>query len=97
MTMVDYDVVQVCELVGTYVLNNLSKKYSKGNFGLYSDDILAILKYKCGPQSEQVKKSISKEFKEHELDIIIQRNMKLVNSLEVTFNLNDGTYKHHEK
>ena len=54
-------------------------------------------KNKSGPQSEQVKKNIQKTFKEHGLDIIIQCNMKTVNYLDVTFNLNDGTYKLYTK
>ena len=57
------------------------------------EDGLTVLKNESGPQSEHVKKIIRKIFKEHELDIIIQCNMKIVNYLDVTFNLNDGTYK----
>ena len=53
---------EVCELVGTYMLNVLSKKYNKNDFGLYRDDGLAVLKNKSGPQSEQVKKNIQKIF-----------------------------------
>ena len=83
------DGAEVCELVGTYMLNLLSKKYNKNDFGLYRDDGLVVLKNKSGPQSEQVKKNIQKIFKEHGLDIIIQCNM----NLDVTFNLNDGPYK----
>ena len=75
------------------MLNLLSKKYNKNDLGLYRDDGLVVLKNKSGPQSEQVKKNIQKIFKGHELDIIIQRNMKIVNYIDVTFNLNDGTYE----
>ena len=52
---------------------------------------------KSGPQSEQGKKNIQKIFKDHGLDIIIQCNMKVVNYLDVTFNLSDGTYKPYTK
>ena len=62
-----------------------------------SENGLAVLKNKSGPQSEQVKKNIQKIFKEHELDIIIQCNMKIVYYLDVTFNLNDRTYKPYTK
>ena len=78
-------------------INVLSKKYDKNDFGLYRDDGLAVLKNKSGPQSEQVKKNIQKIFKEQGLDIIIQCNMKVVNYLDVTFNLNDRTYKPYTK
>ena len=92
-----YDGAEVCELVGRYILNVLSKKYNKKNFGLYQDDGLAVLKNKSGLQSGQVKKNIQKIFKEHGLDISIKCNMKVVNYLDVTFNLNDGTYKPYTK
>ena len=81
MSMVAYDGAVVCELVGTYMLNVLSKKYSKSDFGLYRDGGSAALKKKSELQSEQVKKNIQKIFKDHGLDIIIQCNMKVVNYL----------------
>ena len=64
---------------------------------LYRDDGFAVLKNKSGLQSEQVKKNIHKIFKEHGLDINIQCNIKIVNYLDVTFNLNDGTYHPYTK
>ena len=85
MSIGAYDGAEVFELVSTYMLYVLSKKYSKNHFGLYRDDGLAVLKNKSGPQSEQVKKNIQKIFKEHGLDIIIQCNMKVVNYLDLTY------------
>ena len=92
-----YDGAKVCELVGIYMLHLLSRRYNKNDFVLYREKGLAVLKNKNGPQSEQVKKNIQKVFKKHGLDIIIQCNMKIVNYLDVTFNLNDGTYKPYKK
>ena len=92
-----YDGAEVCELVGTYTLNLLSKKYSKNNFVLYYDDGFAVLKNKSGLQSEQIKKNIHKIFKEHGLDINIQYNIKIVNYLDVTFNLKDIAYHPYTK
>ena len=71
------------------------KNTKKNDLGLYQDDGLALLKNRSGPQSEKVKKNIQKIFKGHGLDIII--NMKVVNYLDVTFSLNDGTYKPYTK
>ena len=79
------------------MLSLLSKKYNKNDFGLYPDDGLTVFKDKTGLQSEQVKKNIQKVFKEHGLDIIIQCNMKIVCYLDVTFSLNDKTYKPYTK
>ena len=92
-----YNGAEVCQLVGTYLLNILSKKCNKNDLGLYRDDGLAVLKNKSGPQSEQVKRHMQKIFKEHGLDIVIQCNMKVVNYLDVIFNLNDGIYKLYAK
>ena len=52
-----YDRPEVRELVGTCLLNLLSKK---NNLQVYGDDGLTILK-NCGPQSEQVKRKTSKK------------------------------------
>ena len=93
MSMGAYDGAELCELVGTYMLNVLSKKYNKNDFGLHRDEGLVVLKNKSGSKSEQVKKNIQKIFKEHGLDVTIQCNIKVVNYLDVTFNLNDGTYR----
>ena len=79
VTMGAYDGAEVCELVRTFLLYKLSLKYNKNNIGIYRDDGLAIFKNISGPKSEKVKKDIQKLFKENELDIIIQCNMKTVN------------------
>ena len=97
VSMCAYDGAEACELVGTYMLLLLSKKYNKNDFRIYRNDGLAILKNKSGPQSDQAKKNIQKIFKEHGLEIIIRCNRKIVNYLDVTFNLNDGTYEHYTK
>ena len=60
MSMGAYDGAEVCELVGTYMLNVLSKKYNKNNFELYRDDELTVLKNQSGPRSKQVMKNIQK-------------------------------------
>ena len=88
-----HDGAEMCQLVGTYMLNLLSKKYNKNDFALFCDVGLAVFENKRGPQLEQVKKNTKKIFKQHGLDIIIQSNMKIVNYSDVTFNLNDRTYK----
>ena len=63
VSMGTYDRAEVYELVGTYMLNLLSKKYNISDFTLYRDDGLAVLKNKSGPQSQQVKKNIQKNIK----------------------------------
>ena len=76
VTMGAYDGAEVCELVETYLLCKISLKYRRNEIGLYRDDGLAIFKNISGPKSEKVKKDIQKLFKENELDIVIQCNVK---------------------
>ena len=45
-----------------------------------------------GQQAEKRKKIIQKNFKDKGLQIIIKHNLKIVHYLDVTLNLNDGTY-----
>ena len=80
----------------TFLLNKISQKYNN-NIGLYRDDGLAVFKNKSGPESEKIKKELQKIFKENGLDIVIQCNIKIVNYLDVSLNLNDGTYRPYHK
>ena len=61
--------------------------------GLYRDDGLAFFKNKSGPESEKIKKSIQAVFRENQLKITIQWNLKIVYYLDVTFNLTDSSYR----
>ena len=70
-----------------------SEIYSKSDIGFYRDDGLAIFKNISGPKSEKIKKNIQKLFNENQLDIVIQCNMKTVNYLDVTLNLENSTYR----
>lgn len=92
VTMGSYDGAEICELVGLFLLNTLSEKYGKDNLGLYRDDGLALLQNTSGPQAERIKKDITQHFKKHGLNITIRTNLKIVDFLDVTLNLTDGTY-----
>ena len=73
-----YDGVEVCELVGNYLLYELSKLYEKNDIGLYLDNRLVVFKNKSGPELEKIKKSIQAIFWENKLKITIQCNLKIV-------------------
>ena len=45
---------------------------------------------------EKIKKRLQKLFKNNGLDVVIDSNLKIVNYLDVTFNLNDSTYRPYE-
>ena len=65
------DGAEVCELVGNYLLYELSKLYEKKDICLYRDDMLGGFKNKSGPEPEKIKKSIQAIFPENELKITI--------------------------
>ena len=79
------------------MLSLLGTRYDSKNIGLYRDDGLSIIRNVSGSDLEKIKKHIQKIFKEKKLDVIIECNTKIVNYLDVTFNLNDGTYKPYKK
>ena len=78
-------------------LSLIGNKYNPNNIGLYKDDGLAVFKNTSGPQSEKIKKTFQKMFKNKCLDVIINCNMKIVNYLGVTLNLNERSYRPYKK
>ena len=79
-----YDRAEVCELIGIFMFSVIGNKYSPNSIRLYRDEGLAVSKITSGPQSEKVKKTFQKMFKNKGLDIIITCNMKIANYLDVT-------------
>ena len=71
----------------------IGSKYDKNSIGLYRDDGLAAFKNASGPKNEKIKKDFQQIFKDNGLSIVIQCNMKTVDYLDITLNLNDGTYR----
>ena len=76
------------------MLLRFGNKYTTNNIGLYRDDVFKIT---SGPQSEKINKTFQKMFKSKSLDIIINCNMKIVHYVDVTLNLNDGSYRPYKK
>ena len=50
----------VCELVGSYILQQLSQHFEHHSAGLYRYDGLAILKSLSGPETERIKEKVIK-------------------------------------
>ena len=91
------DGAEICELVGIYIQDKLCKLMNKKDFGLYRDDGLGILRNTSGPEADQKRKNIIKIFKECGLSITCEVNKKIVDFLDVRFNLNDQTYEPYTK
>ena len=88
-----FDGAEVCELVGLYMLSQLSNVMPDGAVGCYRDDGLAIIRKHSGPQLDRLRKDIIKCFKDEGLQITIEVNLKVVDFLEVYFDLvNDKFY-----
>ena len=95
--MACYDGAEICKLVGIYIQRKLCKLINKKDFGLYRDDGLGILRNTSGPEADRKRKSITKVFKECGLSITCEVNKKIVDFLDVRFNLNDQTYEPYRK
>ena len=84
------DGAETCELVGSYLLSNLTPVVGN-NIGLYLLLGLAALN-KTPREIKSIKKHICKTFKEHGLSLAIEANKKRVSFLDVTLNLNTSAY-----
>ena len=90
VTMGSFDGAETCELVGLYILSQL--QHLDINVGLYRDDGLAVVK-KTPKQIENIKKEICKIFTKNNLKITIEANMKTVDFLDITMDLNSCIHK----
>ena len=95
VTMGSYDGAETCELVGCYLLSQL-KQIPGIEIGLYRDDGLAITR-QTPKETERIKKEICKVFNKNNLKITIEANKKVVNFLDVTFDLNTEKFKPYSK
>ena len=96
--MRSFDGAEICELVELFIQGSLENILCKRNFGLYQDEGLILLR-KLNGQSKQTKrrKAISKIFKDIAFGIDIQTNLKEVDFLDVTLNLQNVTYCPYKK
>ena len=97
VAMGSYDGAEICELVGIFALSQLPERYDRDNIGLYRDDGLAVLRDVSGSEAEHIKKDIIRSFQQLGLRITIQTNLRIVNFLDVTFNLSSGKYYPYRK
>ena len=91
------DGAEKCELVWTYIHTKLTNIMSKDDVGLYGDDGLGIFRSISRPEIERKKKAIVKVFKKCGLSIVVDTNLKTVDFLDVTFDLDKNIYKNLSK
>ena len=92
-----YDGEEISELVGSFILNQLGLVIDKNDIGLYRDDDLGIFRGISKPKVERKKKLILKTFKQCRLAVTIECNLKPVNFLDITFDLQNNGYKPYRK
>ena len=81
-----------------WILHAFGEKYDKDKIGLYRDDGLACFGNINGSQAERIRKEFTLIFKtEIILSITSETNLKIVNFLDVSLNLNTGTHKPYNK
>ena len=81
------DGAELCELVGLYLLDLLTKEFGKQNIDLYRDDGLSCFENISGPDSEKIKKKLFKIFKSNGLSITVECNLIATEFLNVTVHL----------
>ena len=91
--MGSFDGAEICELVGTFMLSEITKVVKKTDIGLYRDDGLGLMRRIGKPEIERRKKKIIKIFKSYGLKIIINANLLSVKSLDVEFDLRNNIFR----
>ena len=97
VTMGSYDGAEVCELIGIYIQSLLTNILSKDNMGLYRDNGLFILRKINKQQTDKIRKKIISIFKNINFKIETVTNLTEVDFLDVTFNLENNTYRPYKK
>ena len=92
-----YDGADVCELVGLFPLNSLANEFDRNSVGLNKGDRLALFKNINGHRAEKIRKEFHQLFKENGLSLETDCNLKTINYLDITLDLNTGTYKPYSK
>ena len=74
-------------------ISSLIKELGISNVGLYRDDGLGIIRNLNKRNTDLMRKKIIKIFKDTGFDIEIETNLKQVNFLDITFDLDSDTYR----
>ena len=72
VTMGSYDGAEVCEIVGLFMLDMLSKLFEKNSVGLHRDDGFSISRNYNGHQNDKVRKDLINLFKKYQLSLDVK-------------------------
>ena len=87
-----YDSDQVADLIGFYILDTLGRIVNLGQVGLYRIDRIIFIPDINSPMTSKIQRII-RAFKLLGLRIEIASKLKIVEFLDVSLNLNNGTFK----
>ena len=88
-----YDAAHVANLVGIYIRDTLGRIVNLERVGLYWDDGIIYIPDSNGLKTSSIQKKIIRAFKLLCLRIQIASNLKIVDFLDITLNLNNGMFK----
>ena len=97
VTMGSNDGAETCEIVGLFLLYSIGEMFNKKDIGLYRDDGLACFENNDGHQNDKIRKELIKVFQRNGLKLDIKCNLKVVDYLDITFDLKTGSYKPYRK
>ena len=99
VTIGAYDGAEACEIVGLYLLNKLTKIYQifkPEEIGIFRDDGLSVMRG-SGPEKDKKRKEIIRIFKEENLNITWEINIKKVQFLDVLLDPDSESYRPYHK
>lgn len=88
-----YDSAQIADLIGFYVLDYLGRIVEHKQMSLYGDDGIIYIPISNNPLMSKIMEKVIRAFKLLGLKIEISSNLKIVDYLDITLNLNDNTFK----
>ena len=88
-----YYSAQVADLIGIYILDTLGRIVNLEPVGLYQEDRIIFIPDSNDPKTSNIQKKIIRAFKLLGLRIHIASNLKIVDFLDVTLNLNNISFK----
>ena len=91
------DSAQVADFIGIFILDTLSRAFDPTYIGLYRDDGLMVIPESNGPKTNRIHKKLIQVFKYLGFKVDVTSNIKIVNYLDATFNLSDGSYRPYSK
>ena len=88
---------EICDLIGLYILDQLTNVFPRGQYGLYRDDALSLVNTKSPSALERLSKTLHRVFKNIGFKITIEICHTYTDFLDVTLNLGNNTYYPYRK